>query len=59
MARRGIRVRDLLRPERLEKRIEERLVSAREELRALSARAGTEAPVLDGVAIARKYAAHG
>ncbi len=47
VARRGIRVRDLLRPERLKAKIEERLVSAREELAALAARAGTAPPVLD------------
>jgi adenylosuccinate synthase len=59
VARRGIRVRDLLRPERLKQKIEERLVSAREELAALAARAGTEAPVLDAAEIARTAAAHG
>jgi adenylosuccinate synthase len=59
VARRGIRVRDLLRPERLLQRIEERLVSAREELTALSARAGTPSPVLEASEIARTYVAHG
>jgi len=59
VARRGIRVRDLLRPERLREKIAERLVSAREELAALAARAGTEAPVLDAEEIARTAAAHG
>ena len=59
VARRGIRVRDLIRPERLLRKIEERLVWAREELAALSARAGTPPPVLDGAEIARIYLAHG
>jgi adenylosuccinate synthase len=59
VARRGIRVRDLLRPERLRKQIDDRLVSVREELAALAARAGTSPPVVDAAEIARTYVAHG
>jgi adenylosuccinate synthase len=59
MARRGIRVRDLLRPERLRRKIDERLVSVREELSALAARAGTEPPALDAAEIAGTAAGHG
>jgi adenylosuccinate synthase len=59
VARRGIRVRDLLRPERLAQKVEERLVSVREELLALATRAGTQPPLLDGPEITRAYAAHG
>jgi adenylosuccinate synthase len=59
VARRGIRVRDLLEEARLFRKVEERLPGARDELAALAARAGTEPPVLDAAAIAREYAAFG
>ena len=59
VARRGIRVRDLLDAGRLARRVEERLSGALDELRLLAGRAGTELPPLDPVAIAREYAAFG
>ncbi|MFL5353761.1 adenylosuccinate synthase [Archangium sp.] len=51
VARRGIRVRDLLHPERLRKRIDERLPGVRDELRELCRAANEQAPELD----AQKY----
>ena len=59
VARRGIRVRDLLDPRRLERKVAERLAGALDELRLLAGRAGTELPLLDAAAIAREYAAFG
>ncbi len=59
MARRGIRVRDLLDAARLQRKVEERLTAALDELRLLAGRAGTELPSLDAGAIAREYAAFG
>lgn len=47
VARTGIRIRDLLRPERLLKQMEERLPSVMDELRALSQAAGEPVPVVD------------
>ncbi len=54
VARRGIRVRDLLDPAKLARRVNERLPVAREELRRLGADAG-----LDAATITREYAALG
>jgi adenylosuccinate synthase len=51
VARRGIRVRDLLNPERLRKRIDERLPGVRDELRELCRAANEQPPELD----AQKY----
>jgi adenylosuccinate synthase len=51
VARRGIRVRDLLNAERLRKRIDERLPGVRDELRELCRAANEQPPELD----ARKY----
>jgi len=59
VARRGIRVRDLLEARRLGRKVEERLTGALDELRLLASRAGTELPPLDPAAIAREYAAFG
>jgi adenylosuccinate synthase len=53
VARRGIRVRDLLDAGRLARKVEERLTGALDELRLLAGRAGTELPPLDPAAIAR------
>ncbi|MCK8496358.1 adenylosuccinate synthase [Myxococcus fulvus] len=47
VARRGIRMRDLLNPERLRKRIEERLPQALDELRELCGKAGVPVPQLE------------
>ncbi|QRN94315.1 adenylosuccinate synthase [Archangium violaceum] len=47
VARRGIRVRDLLNAERLRKRIEERLPGVRDELRELCRAANEQVPELD------------
>jgi adenylosuccinate synthase len=54
VARRGIRVRDLLDPAKLARRVNERLPAAREELRRLGADAG-----LDAATITQEYAALG
>ena len=54
VARRGIRVRDLLDPDKLARRVNERLPVAREELRRLGADAG-----LDAATITQEYAALG
>jgi len=59
VARRGIRVRDLLDAGRLQRKVEERLTGALDELRLLAGRAGTELPPLDAAAIGREYAAFG
>jgi adenylosuccinate synthase len=47
VARGGIRIRDLLRPERLLKQMEERLPSVMDELRALCQAAGEPVPAVD------------
>jgi len=54
VARRGIRIRDLLDAGRLERRIRERLPAAQEELRRLG-----DSTALDGTAIASEYAGLG
>src|SRR5215472_7795921 len=59
VARRGIRVRDLLDQSRLLRKVEERLPAARDELAALAGRAGLAPPELDASAIAREFAAYG
>ncbi|HVP62064.1 MAG TPA: adenylosuccinate synthase [Myxococcaceae bacterium] len=59
VARRGIRVRDLLDARRLGRKVEERLTGALDELKLLAGRAGTEFPPLDPAAIAHEYAAFG
>jgi adenylosuccinate synthase len=59
VARRGIRVRDLLEPGRLKRKIEERLPGVLDELKSLANRAGVPAPSLDPVAIAGEYAGYG
>jgi adenylosuccinate synthase len=60
VARRGIRVRDLLEEARLFRKVEERLPAARDELAALCRpRRRIEPPVLDAASIAREYAAFG
>jgi adenylosuccinate synthase len=59
IARRGIRVRDLLDAAKLARKVEARLSGALDELRLLAGRAGTEVPPLDPAAIAREYAAFG
>jgi|SoiMethySBSTD1v2_1073268.scaffolds.fasta_scaffold63572_2 adenylosuccinate synthase len=59
VARRGIRVRDLLDSARLTRKVEERLTAAMDELKLLAGRAGTELPPLDPATIAREYAAFG
>ncbi|HLT29290.1 MAG TPA: adenylosuccinate synthase [Myxococcaceae bacterium] len=51
VARRGIRVRDLLEPVRLEQKIRQRLTLAMSELKGLAAAVGGEAPELDADAI--------
>ncbi len=58
VARRGIRVRDLLHPERLRKRIEERLPGVRDELRELCAN-GETPPELDAARVHQDFAALG
>ena len=55
VARRGILVRDLLSPERLHRKIAERLPSALEELRGLASRAKVPAPALAAPEIAAEY----
>lgn len=59
VARRGIRVRDLLEAGRLQRKIEERMPEALDELDSLAKRAGVPVPKLDPVAIAREFAAFG
>ena len=59
IARRGIRVRDLLFADRLRKRVLERVAGAREELASLARQAQVAAPELDAEAIAQEYATLG
>jgi adenylosuccinate synthase len=59
VARRGIRVRDLLEAGRLQRKIEERMPGALDELESLAKRAGVPVPKLDPLAIAREFAAFG
>jgi adenylosuccinate synthase len=59
VARRGIRVRDLLQPERLRKRIEERLPGVIEELRELCRLASEPVPALEVTQLVSDYAALG
>jgi adenylosuccinate synthase len=59
VARRGIRVRDLLNAERLRKRIEERLPQALEELRELCAKAGDPVPQLEVPQVLAEFSALG
>jgi adenylosuccinate synthase len=59
VARRGIRVRDLLEAGRLQRKIEERMPGALDELDSLAKRACVPVPKLDPVAIAREFAAFG
>ncbi|MCP3103207.1 adenylosuccinate synthase [Myxococcus sp. K15C18031901] len=59
VARRGIRMRDLLNPERLRKRIEERLPKALEELKDLSSQAGAPVPQLEVPQILAEFSALG
>src|SRR5260370_35777173 len=56
VARRGIRVRDLLYPERLRRCVEERLASALEELKVLAAGAKASSPTLDAQQVVAEYA---
>jgi adenylosuccinate synthase len=55
VARRGIRVRDLLDTERLRRRVKERLPSALEEMAHLARQARAEEPLLDAEAIVSEY----
>jgi adenylosuccinate synthase len=59
VARRGIRMRDLLNPERLRKRIEERLPQALEELKDLCATAGADVPHLEVPQVLAEFSALG
>jgi adenylosuccinate synthase len=59
VARRGIRVRDLLNAERLRKRIEERLPGVRDELRELCRAANEQPPELDAQKLQEEFAALG
>jgi adenylosuccinate synthase len=59
VARRGIRVRDLLHPERLRKRIEERLPGVRDELRELCRAANEPVPELDVQQLVEEFSAMG
>jgi adenylosuccinate synthase len=59
VARRGIRVRDLLNPERLRKRIDERLPGIREELRELCAASSETPPELDANKVQADFTALG
>ncbi|MCY1076544.1 adenylosuccinate synthase [Archangium lansingense] len=59
VARRGIRVRDLLNPERLRKRIDERLPGVRDELRELCRAANEASPELDAEKYQQEFAALG
>src|SRR6516165_4406682 len=54
VARRGVRIRDLLDPARLARKVKERLPAAREELKRLGA-----TPELDETAIVKQYAEYG
>ncbi|WNG38604.1 adenylosuccinate synthase [Archangium minus] len=59
VARRGIRVRDLLNSERLRKRIDERLPGVRDELRELCRAANEPAPELDAQKFQEEFSALG
>jgi adenylosuccinate synthase len=59
VARRGIRVRDLLNAERLRKRIEERLPGVRDELRELCRAANEQPPELDVQKFQEEFSALG
>jgi len=59
VARRGIRMRDLLQAERLRKRVEERLPEALEELRELCRLANEPVPELDAARLVTDFHAHG
>ncbi|WP_224245875.1 adenylosuccinate synthase [Hyalangium gracile] len=59
VARRGIRVRDLLQPERLRKRIDERLPVALEELRELCRQANEPVPTLEAAKLVSDFSALG
>jgi len=59
VARRGIRVRDLLNTERLRKRIEERLPGVRDELRELCRAANEPPPELDAQKLQEEFTALG
>jgi adenylosuccinate synthase len=59
VARRGIRVRDLLNAERLRKRIDERLPGVRDELRELCRAANEQPPELDAQKFQDEFAALG
>ncbi|MCP3141235.1 adenylosuccinate synthase [Pyxidicoccus xibeiensis] len=59
VARRGIRVRDLLNADRLRKRIEERLPQALEELKDLCAQAGDPVPQLEVPQVLAEFSALG
>ena len=59
VARRGIRVRDLLQPERLERKLRERLAAAHDELANLARKLGLEAHVLDATAMIAEHVALG
>jgi adenylosuccinate synthase len=59
VARRGIRVRDLLNAERLRKRIDERLPGVRDELRELCRAANEQPPELDAQKYQEEFAALG
>jgi len=59
VARRGIRVRDLLQPERLRKRIEERLPAAFEELKELCRLANEPVPAMDASQLVTEFSALG
>jgi adenylosuccinate synthase len=59
VARRGIRVRDLLNSERLRKRIDERLPGVRDELRELCRAANEQPPELDAQKVQDEFSALG
>jgi adenylosuccinate synthase len=59
VARRGIRVRDLLQRERLQRRVEERLPVVLEELRELCRKAGEPVPELDAAKLLADFSALG
>jgi adenylosuccinate synthase len=59
VARRGIRIRDLLDTDRLRKRVKDRLPGALEELAHLARTARAEEPLLDSEAIVSEYAVLG
>jgi adenylosuccinate synthase len=59
VARRGIRVRDLLHPQRLERKVRERLELAMEELQRLAQKAGQPVPALDAARVTAEFQALG